>query len=150
MFTKSKYLELSELGSKMNLSFSSHLAVGSKIIALDGLKRSLLILDTGSGAKRSCVIDLNNVAVITLKKSYGSINHGELKNKSMEEFLEGIELQFEFFGKNERIVLPFYDCNTDAQTDRLKLKKNAESWHQMLSKMLVPGSNKRIKNETGK
>jgi hypothetical protein len=150
MFAKSKYLELSELGSRFNLSFSGHLAFGNKIMALDGLKRCLFILDTGSGSGRSCIIDLNNVAIITLKKSYGSIDHGELKKKGIEEFMKRIELEFEFLDKRETIVLPFYDCNTDEQTDRLKLMKNAENWHKMLSKMLVSASNKNNKNETAK
>lgn len=150
MFAKSKYLELSEHGSRLNLSFSSHFAVGDKIIALDGIKRCLFVLDAGSGSTSSSVIDLNKVAVITLKKSYGSMDHEELKKKGIEEFLERAELQFELLDNHETIVLPFYDCNTDEQTSRLKLVKHAQNWHKLLSKLLVSGANKSIKNETGK
>jgi len=148
MIAKNKYAELSELGSRLNLSFSSQLAIGDKIMALDGVKRCLFLLDTGNGSKH--VIDLNKVAVITLKKSYGSIDHEELKYKGMNAFLESMELQFEFVDNDNTIILPFYDCNTDKQTDRLKLVKNGENWHRMLSKMLESGSNKISKHETGK
>ena len=40
-FAKSKYVLLSELGSKFNLSFSSHLVLNNKLIALDGLKKKI-------------------------------------------------------------------------------------------------------------
>ena len=45
---KSKYLEVSELGTRFNLSFSSQLEFGNKIIALDGRKKCLLVLETGT------------------------------------------------------------------------------------------------------
>jgi hypothetical protein len=70
---KSKYLEVSELGSRYHLSFSSQLVLGHKIIALDGVKRWLLMVDTDKDTDPPCMIDLNKVSAITLRKSYGSI-----------------------------------------------------------------------------
>jgi hypothetical protein len=134
-FAKSKYLELSEYGSRLNLSFSSHLKFGNRIIALDGLKRRLLVLETDKELKHPYVIDLEKVAAISVKKSYGKINHGELKNKRIEEFLKKIDLQFEFSNSIDIVVLPFYDCESDNQKDRPKLERNAKNWQLILSKL---------------
>ena len=86
--------------------------------------------------KRSCVIDLNTVAAVTIRKYYGSIDHEEIRDNNIDEFLKRIELQFEFANrKKEPVVLPFYDCNKDAQIDRAMRERNAENWKMILSKM---------------
>src|SRR6185503_10693034 len=105
---KSTYLKVSELGTSLNLSFSSHLVFGNKIIALDGIKKCLLVMETDKESNLPYVIDLNSVAAVSIKKSYGNIDKGQLKNKGVEEFLKRIELQFESNSKNETIVLLFY------------------------------------------
>jgi len=132
-FAKSKYSELNELGTRFNLSFSSRLVFSNKIIALDGTKKCLLVLNTDNELGEPCLIDLNDVAVITVKKSYGSIKQGELKNKGIEEFLKRIDLEFEFSNRTETIVLPFYEPGTDDPGDRTKLNRNAKTWHMILS-----------------
>jgi hypothetical protein len=134
-FAKSKYTQVSELGSRFNLSFTSQLVFGNKIIALDGVKRSLLVFETNKELNQAYVIELNKVAAITLKKIYGSIRPGELQKKRMEEFLKKIDLQFEYKGKNETIVLPFYDSETDDRRYLPKLERNAKNWQMILSKM---------------
>jgi hypothetical protein len=139
-FARSKYLALSEHGSRLNLSFTSHLILGNRIVALDGVKRCLLVLDMGADIERLCFIDLNDIATVTLSKSYGSINKDELKHKGIQDFLEKVELKFKFRNKHETIVLPFYDAGTDNQTNRTRLEKNAANWQQLLSKMLGPWS----------
>jgi hypothetical protein len=149
-FAKNKYIELSEHGARLGLSFSSHLDLGKKIIAFDGLKRRLLILDTGSELKDTTMIDLNEVAAVVIMKSYGSINHEELNYKGLEQFLERIDLKFELIGGKETVVLPFYDCNEDEQGDLRKLEKNADNWKKMLSKMLVPRSKKMYEMNSGR
>ncbi|MCS3796163.1 hypothetical protein [Niastella sp. OAS944] len=137
VFARSKYVVLSEHGSRMNLSFTSHLILGNRIVALDGIRKCLLVLDIGADMERLCFIDLNDIATITLSKVYGSIEKEELAHKIVQDFLEKVQLKFEFSNKNETIVLPFYDANTDASTDRARLEKNAANWQQLLSKMLA-------------
>jgi hypothetical protein len=134
VFANSKYLQLSMLGSKYNLSFSSHLAVGNKIIALDGSKRSLLIWDTGKEPDAAHIVELDKVTAVTIKKKYGSIASGELKYKSVEQFLQTIELQFEY-ANNEPIALPFYNRITDSASDLKMLERNAKNWQMILSRM---------------
>jgi hypothetical protein len=147
-FPKGKSLELSELGTKFNLSFSSQLVFRNKIIALDGIKKCLLVLDTGKEPGQPYVIDLKNVASVTVKKTYGSIKAGELKNKGMEDFLKRIELQFDFSNKGETTVLPFYESDIDNQRERAMLARNAKNWQMILSKLI--GSTEktiRVRNE---
>ena len=144
-FAKSKYLEVSELGARFNLSFSSQLEFGSKIIALDGIKKCLLVLETDNELNQPYVIDLNNVAAVTIKKSYGSINQGELRNRGIEEFLKGIDLQFEIANNNKTISLPFYDREIDDKRDRQKLDSNAKNWQMILSRIVESQSGKTIK-----
>jgi hypothetical protein len=135
-FARSKYVALSEHGSRLNLNFTSHLILGNRIVALDGIRRCLLVLDMGANIERLCFIDLNDIATVTLSKSYGSINRDELEHKGIQDFLEKVELKFKFHHKHETIVLPFYDAGTDNQTNRTRLEKNAANWQQLLSKML--------------
>lgn len=135
-FARSKYVALSEHGSRLNLSFTSHLILGNRIVALDGIRRCLLVLDMGANIERICLIDLNDIATVTLSKSYGSIKESELVYKGIQDFLEKVELKFKFRNKHETIVLPFYDAGTDEQTNRARLEKNAANWQQLLSKML--------------
>jgi len=68
-----KYLQLSELGSKYNLSFSSHLALSNRIIAMDGVKKKLLVTEIEDNAIHSYLVELDKVKSISLKKTYNSI-----------------------------------------------------------------------------
>ncbi len=135
-FDKTPYLKVSELGTRFNLSFSSHLVFGKKIIALDGIKKCLLVLETDKESNQPFVIDLNSVAAVSVKKSYGKIDQGQLKNKGVEEFLKRIDLQFEFINKKETIVLSFYNCELDGKRERPKLLRNANDWQMILSKLI--------------
>jgi hypothetical protein len=139
---KSRYTLLSELGSEFNLSFSSHLVLHNRLIALDGIKRILLVSEANNEVQQPCIIELNKVAAVSIKKTYGSIKSGELRIKRFEEFLRRIDLQFEYRDKNESVVLPFYDNETDAFRDLPRLEKNAKNWQMILSKLLVSHSDK--------
>jgi hypothetical protein len=133
---KRNYWKISELGSQLNLSFSSYLVLGTKIIALDGVKRSLLVVETSKGMDNPYIIDLNKIAEITVKKSYGSIRSGQLKKKRIEEFLKNIDLHFKYRDNTVTIIIPFYDSATDGLKDRAALERNASSWQMVLSRML--------------
>ncbi|OQP55773.1 hypothetical protein [Niastella populi] len=144
VFVKSKYLQLNELGCKFNLSFSSQLVLGDKVIALDGIKRKLLVWEVNSSLDAAYVIDLNQVSSITLRQIYRSINHGELKHKEIGEFLERTDLQFNYRNTDVTHVVTFYDNGKHPLSDRQKLERNAKIWQMVLSKMLEPKMEKLI------
>ena len=141
-FDKSKYVLLSELGSRFNLSFSSHLVLHNKLMALDGLNRMLLVLETNNQLKQPYIIDLNKINAVSIKKIYGSIGPGALRYKKMDEFLRRIDLQFEYRDKNEFAVLVFYDSETDNRSDLPRVERNAKNWQMILSKLVVPNRDK--------
>jgi hypothetical protein len=131
---KDKYQRLSELGSEFNLSFSSHMVIGNKLLALDGIKKCLFVLETNN---ESFIIELNKVACVSVKKTYSSTKSGELNNKEIGEFLNTIELQFEYSNKKETVCLPFYDCRKDDPRNLPRLERNAKNWQMILSKMAI-------------
>jgi len=147
-FNKDKYLLLSELGSKLNLSFSSHLVLGNKLIALDGRSKILLVSEAGNELSQPFIVELDKVSAVSVRKSYGSMGPGELKSKGFEEFLKTIDLQFEYHDKNKTIVLSFYDSETDDLQDLPRLDKNAKNWQLILSKMAAPNVKRKIENKT--
>jgi hypothetical protein len=142
VFAKSKYLGVSELGSRYNLSFSSQLVLGDKLIALDGIRKCLLVVKTTNELSEPTIIDLNKVSTVTIRKIYGRINQGELQTKGIDEFLESIDLQFQFKNNSETIALPFYNRQRNNKKDRPKLTRNAKNWQMILSKMVEPGMEK--------
>jgi len=145
---KDKYSQLSELGSKLNLSFSSHMSLGSKMIALDGVNRKLLVLDINNAANRHCIIHLDEVKIISVKKSYGGIKPGELNKKGFEEFLETILLYFEYREEGHSVALPFYEREKNSLDDLPTLERNARNWQMILSKMIIPTTGEPFKEKT--
>lgn len=133
---KEKYLQLSELGSKLNLAFSSQMLLNNKIIALDGIQRKLLVMDYDNEVNQHFIIDLNEVRCVSIKKNYSSIKPGELKKRSVDEFLETVCLQFE--NDNKKITVPFYEPGKNNLDDLAKLERNARTWQLILSKMITP------------
>ena len=132
---KIMYLQLSELGSKFSMSFSSHEVLGNKIMGLDGIKKKIMVLEQTDGQCHSYIIDLDEVKTITVKRIYSSIKAGELKKRRMEEFLKTIQLQFDFENGKEDIFLPFYESKIDNINDLQGLERKIKNWQMMLSKM---------------
>jgi hypothetical protein len=133
--TKSKYIHISELGSKFNLSFSSYLELGNKVIALDGLKKCLLVFEINQVMKKPFIIELSKVSLVTVKICNSSIAPGQWKEKGIDDSLKSIDLEFKY-GRNETIIISFYDCKTDNISDLPKLERNARNWQIILSKMI--------------
>lgn len=141
---RTRYSEISEFGSRLSLSFSSVLSLGNKTIALDGIRKKLLVLDNSEGVNINCIIDLNKVKTIWLKKTYNSIQPGELMEKELEKFLESILLQFEYREEGEPFSLPFYEQGKNETGNLPMLERNARNWQMILSKMITPKEKFRI------
>ncbi|MEO5995732.1 MAG: hypothetical protein ABIN89_03425 [Chitinophagaceae bacterium] len=144
---KIKYLQLSELGSKLNLSFSSHELVAGKTIGLDGIKRKLIILEKNNEINQVNIISLDEVSSITVKKIYNSIKPGELRRRKVYEFLQSIYLQFDFKDARETIVLPFYENEINNVIDLPGLEMKVKNWQVLLSKMIGGQTNKLVQEK---
>lgn len=122
--------------------------LGNKLIALDGRSKILLVLEPGNELSQPFIVELNKVSDVSVRKSYGSIEPGELKSKGFEEFLKRIDLQFEYHDKNKTIALSFYDSETDDLQDLPRLDKNAKNWQLILSKMAASNVKREIENKS--
>ena len=141
MSVKKVFLKLSELGSRLNLSFSSHVMLIDKVIALDGINRKLLVAKIADDLESAYTIELNEVKEISIRKTYSNIKPGELNKKRFNEFLETILLQFEFKNQKTKIGLPFYESDKHGIENLEKLERNARIWQMILSKMINPKGN---------
>lgn len=143
-FSKNKFQQVSELGTRFHLSFSSQMAIGNTLIALDGIKKILLVLETNN---QPFIIELNKVASVSVKKTYNSIRPGELNNKGIEQFLDTIELQFVYTDDKGTVSLPFYNCGKDDLRNLAMIERNAKNWQMILSKLLFVPANKTIEEQ---
>lgn len=141
MSVKKVFLKLSELGSRLNLSFSSHVLLIDKVIALDGIKKKLLVANIADDLESSYTIELNEVKEISISKTYRNIKPGQLNNKKFNEFLETILLQFEYKNQDKKIGLPFYESDKHGIQNLEKLERNARIWQMILSKLINPKRN---------
>jgi len=147
IFDKIDYLRFSELGSRLNVSFSSYEAIGNKIIGMDGIKRKVLVAEKNNGLNLRNIIELSKVIAITVKKIYTSIKAGELKKRKMEDFLQSIHLHFQFEEEKESVVLPFYERKINKVHDLPRLEKKAGNWQRVLSKMISKQNSGVVKRE---
>ncbi len=134
-FNKIKYSLLSKLGSMCNLNFSSHELLDEKIFGVDGIKRKILVLEEKNGSSSSYIIELDKVKSISVKTVYDSIKPNDLTNKSLEEFLKTMHLQFEFTDGRDTIALPFFENKKNNIEDLAVVARRTNNWKMILSKM---------------
>ena len=128
--------EFSELGSNYKLSFSSQTIQRESVIGLDGIHRKVLILNIIKSPVEHHLIDLDEVKSCTVKKTYGSINKGGLKDRKLEQYLEKVSLCFEFKTSKGAIAVSFYSSLEDYVHQAPELEQKAKDWEVILSKML--------------
>ena len=133
---KDKYLRLSKLGSELGLSFSSHLALSNKLIALDGIKKKLLVCEFKNDLTEYYIIELDKVKSILVKKIYSGIKAGELKERRFEEFTKSIHLHFEYIDANDNVAIPFYENEMDEVLNLGRLETIVKNWQMILSKII--------------
>lgn len=127
----------SQLVSKKNLNFSGQQIFPDRIMGLDGVNRKLLILhETAEGRVRDMVIDLNEVKSCSLRKYYGTINAGELRGQTLDQYLKKIVLHFEFKDGREAAEVLFYSHDEGGLHHAAQSEQKARDWEAVLSKML--------------
>jgi len=130
----------SQLGTENNLSFSSQEILNHCVLGLDGMNRKILVVTREDDYYGSFIIDLREVKNCTVKKIFGTIKSGDLKNNKLEQYLEKIVLHFELYRKPS-VEIVFYknSCNHIYETQELEQK--AKHWESILSKMQAPLKN---------
>ncbi len=130
----------SQLGTENGLNFSSQELLKNCILGLDGVHRKILVVTKEEDFTGSFIIDLNQVKNCTVKKIYGMINVGDLKNHKLDQYLEKIILHFELHGKPS-VEIVFYKHFDNHVYETLELEQKARHWETILSKMQTPLKN---------
>lgn len=129
--------QLSREGSKHNLSFASQEVLKDYVFGIDGMKRKILLIHKlQDDVYQDEVIDLHEIKTCSVKKIYGSIEGGALKNKKLEQHLTKIVLHFELSNNRQPVELCFYDNIQNSIYQILEMEQKARHWQAVLSKMI--------------
>jgi hypothetical protein len=135
--SKLSFRQLSQLGTRFNMSFSSHELIGNKIIGFDGKQRKLLITEKSNIVEDAQIIAIDDIKAISIKKVYNGIFAGALKKKHIANFLNSMVLKFELRNNREPIILQLYESVLNRLYDVTGLERRARNWQLMLSKLIV-------------
>lgn len=130
----------SQLATENNLSFSSQEILKDSVIGLDGIQRKILVLITEDDDYSWLIIDLHEVKSCSVKKVFGTINVGDLKDQKLEQFLEKIVLHFEQHRKPP-VEIVFYKNISNHIYQMQELEQKAKHWETVLYKMITPAKN---------
>jgi hypothetical protein len=130
----------SQLGTENNLNFSSQEVLNNCILGLDGINRKILVATKEDGFYSSFIIDLNDVKSCTVKKIYGTIRVGDLRNHRLDQYLEKMVLHFEL-NRKPSVEIVFYKNHDNHIFETQELEQKARHWEAILSKMHAPIKN---------
>lgn len=126
----------SQKGTENNLSFSSQEMLEHCAFGIDGLKRKILIMTKVQDQYNTKVISLDEVRACSVKKTFDSIDAGNLKNRKLEQHLRKMVLHFEFINNKLPMEILFFD-NTEHNIYQLsQMEQKAKHWQAMLSKLI--------------
>jgi hypothetical protein len=126
-----------QTGAKHALSFSSQEVLNDRVLGLDGVNRKVLVVTREENAFDSFIIDVNEIKNCTVKKVYGTIKAGDLKDHRLEQYLEKIVLHFEMTGKPS-VEVPFFSHANNHLYETQELEQKARHWETFLAKMQKP------------
>lgn len=112
-----------------------HERFGKLSVSLDIIKRKLMVSGIVNRIRQSFHIQLGTTKLISIKKTYKDIYAGQLKKKRLEEFLDTIYLQFEFFDGRQTIHVPVFDRALDSLHDLPETEKKISYWQDLLTEL---------------
>ena len=127
---------LGKSGSEHGLSFSSQEILKNKIIGLDGLNQTLLIIELENANNVICV-NMQEVKNCTVEKEYDSIVIGNERKGKLEPHLRSIGIKFSFKNTREPISVSIYDSNINSIYEMQELEAAAKNWEKTLSGMIL-------------
>lgn len=120
-----------------NLSVTKQETLRNQLIAVDATRRKLLLLRKEKSNVDYCVVDLQNVQQVSVKKVYGRIPAGDLQTKGLNHFLQSISLQLRFKGRAEPVDVSFYESRYNTIKQQSLLETAANTWKQFVSSLLL-------------
>ena len=125
-----------ELGLHYNLNFSNKAILDNCLLGFDAVQRKLLVLNRDNECSHE-LIDLHQLEFCFVKKTYGTIDGGALKNKRLEHYLEKIILCLELKTEKRKVEIVFYRRVDQPLYQLFELEQMAKDWEALLSK--IPG-----------
>lgn len=119
-----------------DLSFTSQEILRDVVLALDGPKRKLLIVEEKNKNYDTRVIDLSDVHTCKVKKVYAAIDIHAYKKNKPEEYLSSIALEFELHTSPSPVTVFFYRSASNSVYEIKELETRARNWEMMLSKVM--------------
>ena len=135
-YIKNKLSLIKKLGRRRGMNISSHEELGESAFALDPSKKELIVLTSGPKKSFFTVINLANVKKCTVVKKYRSIRAGEMKKKSLRDFIKSIRLNLEFNNNIAAVSLPLYKDRSKMAPEDAEAK--AMQWQAVLSGLIQP------------
>jgi hypothetical protein len=133
---KKPIFNLDKIAKEHKLHFSNFDEVGSNIIAIDSTKRKLLYVNNSPVTSSCLIIDLNDLKECTIRKSYDSINAGDLNKRKMSHFLKNIFLNLRFRNGSPSVTLPLYEAQKNYGENVEQLETKAKKWSAILTNLL--------------
>lgn len=125
------------LGAKHQLTFSSQELLKNYVIGLDGVHRKLSVIHAPDATQcDAAVVDLADVKRCSVKKQYGTITGGSLKQQKLDSYLERISLCLELKDEQQPVEILFYQHLENHAGDSLELEQKARRWEAILSKLV--------------
>jgi hypothetical protein len=129
--------DLKKICAHFKLNFSNTEVVRKAAFAVDTAKKKLLLIHE-SDHPYFKTIDLKNVDACTVKVDYKSISAGDLDEKSMNNFVDRIELRLSHIDPSRSVNIGFYDTKEDNVSELQQLIDKATGWRDKITSML-PG-----------
>ena len=130
-----KQLHQTRPGNYFKLSFVQQEVFADLLLSLDKIRKRLIISSVLEPLKIITLIDLCKVSFISIKKIYRDIQYETTGQSGLEEFLEKMFFQFEFYDHSKALLLPIFEkCVHDTQNAGA-LEKRAVIWQLLLSKL---------------
>jgi hypothetical protein len=128
---------LKAISTHFKLNFSKQEIIGKTAFALDSSEKKLLIMHDHEPYFKT--IDLGNVSSCTVKVDYKSINAGDLRKKTMDDFIEKIELQIAHIDPAKSIYIRFFDTSRNNLSEVRQCIVSAKSWREKITAILRAG-----------
>ncbi len=126
-----------ELASKNNLTISTNEVFKDAVFGLDEICNKLLVLKSVEANKYKWhIIDLNTVKNCAVIKDYKSFYSNESKAKTIERYVDQINLQFEFIDGKEPVEINFYTHILNHISHMPESEQKARKWEDVISKII--------------
>ena len=123
----------SELCYRNKLCISGKEVLENAILGVDNLNEKIIITSYNSLKVQKQIFSIKQISRCFIKKVYRKIDAGDLKYKSLDEFVDKVILQIERTNVKEITEVTFYDKNKSIKSTLSSLEWKARVWAGYIS-----------------